>query len=119
MISTARARLLVISPWSSGLFLNTISRHICTVGKMGSSKTTGKSLKHDQPILNGTENLKTRQTKYEGRELYKNLGCPKKIVAPMVDGSDLAWTILSRRYGADLCYSPILHSMLFAEQENF
>ncbi len=119
MISTARARLLVISPWSSGLFLNTISRYICTVRKMGSSETTGKLLKHDQPTLNGTENLKTRQTKYEGRELYKKLGCPKKIVAPMVDGSDLAWRILSRRYGADLCYSPMLHSRLFAEQEKF
>lgn len=58
-------------------------------------------------------------TKLTGRELYEKLGNPKKIVAPMVDGSDLAWRIISRKYGADLCYSPMIHSRLFAEHQKF
>lgn len=54
-----------------------------------------------------------------GRELFNKLGRPTKIVAPMVDGSELGWRIMSRRYGAELCYSPMLHSRLFSEDKKF
>lgn len=42
---------------------------------------------------------------------WEALGSPKYVMAPMVDGSDLPFRSLCRRYGVDLCYSPMVSAV--------
>ena len=46
------------------------------------------------------------------------MGSPKRVIAPMVEQSDLVWRRLSRKYGAELCYTPMINARMFAEPKN-
>ncbi|TIB01698.1 hypothetical protein E3P96_02318 [Wallemia ichthyophaga] len=59
--------------------------------------------------------VEQKSRKLAGWDLYESFGRPKKIVAPMVDQSELAWRILSRRYGATLAYTPMINTKQYAQ----
>ncbi|TKY85249.1 hypothetical protein EX895_006329 [Sporisorium graminicola] len=51
-------------------------------------------------------------------DFYRSIGSPRRVVAPMVDQSELPWRILSRRYGSDLVYTPMINAKLFVDENS-
>lgn len=52
-------------------------------------------------------------------EFFRRMGSPRHVVAPMVDQSELAYRMLCRGFGAQLCYTPMIHSRCFVEDANY
>jgi hypothetical protein len=64
----------------------------------------------------------TPSTKLTSWDLFRSVGSPRHIMAPMVDASELAWRLLSRTplpsgesKVPQLCYSPMINAKIFTE----
>ncbi len=57
----------------------------------------------------------TERVKLQGHDFYKSMNCPRYAMAPMVDQSELAFRLLCKNYGTQLCYTPMFFSTTFAE----
>lgn len=59
------------------------------------------------------------RSKTEAYDFFNNiLRKPRYIVAPMVDHSELSYRMLTRKYGADLCYTQMLNSNMFEHRSD-
>ncbi|EGC35390.1 hypothetical protein DICPUDRAFT_152274 [Dictyostelium purpureum] len=75
-----------------------------TINKEEEEENTETILMNPTTIIN----------KIGGYEFFRNvLKSPKLVVAPMVDHTYLAFRMLTRKYGADLVYTPMFHSKNF------
>ena len=53
------------------------------------------------------------------KEVDTNVKLKAMVVAPMVDQSDLPFRLLCRKYGANLCVTPMIHSRLLVTSEMY
>ncbi|KAJ8604216.1 hypothetical protein CTAYLR_009786 [Chrysophaeum taylorii] len=44
---------------------------------------------------------------------FRSIGSPQRVLAPMVGQSELAFRLLCRRYGAELCVTPMINAKSF------
>jgi len=52
-------------------------------------------------------------------DFWRRIGAPRTVLAPMVNQSERAFRLLARQNGAALCFTPMLHSTLFATSEHY
>ncbi|TKR96462.1 hypothetical protein L596_010474 [Steinernema carpocapsae] len=86
-----------------------------------SSSVAGGGLLHvGKNIVLGDVPVFTDEELAEKKAYWKrNLPGIRKIVAPMVDQSELAFRMQMRAHGAELCYTPMIHAQLFVNDMTY
>lgn len=57
--------------------------------------------------------------KLHGYAWWRSIGAPQRICAPMVDQSEEAFRQLCREFGTTLAYTPMLHSRMMTEADDY
>ena len=56
----------------------------------------------------------------DGFKFWKEkLNGAKFVLGPMVEQSELPWRMLTRKYGAQLCYTPMMNSGVFVRDPTY
>ena len=84
---------------------------------LASKKTnhTSANNNHDNTMVDIPRSLTAHSTSAKRRTIPSH----ERILAPMVGGSELAFRLLCRRYGADLAYTPMMNSERFVVDEQY
>ena len=61
----------------------------------------------------------TKKVLPDGYAFYDKIGRPKYICAPMVDQSELAFRLLTKKYGINCGYTPMIHSKEFLKNKKY
>ena len=77
------------------------------------SSVVGLTQEMAEPIVHGEEHHAAAWA------FWRRIGSPRTVLAPMVNQSELAFRMVARHYGAKLCFTPMLHSTLFASSEAY
>ena len=82
---------------------------------MSAPYSTGAPLVHMSALPAGSGGGSSTRPSLHGWDFWRSINSPRFVTAPMVDQSELAFRSLTRKLGAELCYTPMLHARLFSE----
>lgn len=85
--------------------------------------STGAQDELDVDFVSETKSAKQRR-RLKRWEWWESIGSPKYVTAPMVDASELPFRMMTRNYGSQLAYTPMINSKVFSvcrtyRKENF
>ena len=66
-----------------------------------------------------SRNEEEHQRRHELNNKFPILKDKALAVAPMVEQSDLPFRVLCRRYGANICYTPMIHAGYFTKKQSY
>ena len=86
---------------------------------MSAPYSTGAPLVHMSALPAGSGGGSSTPSSLHGWDFWRSINSPRFVTAPMVDQSELAFRSLTRKLGAELCYTPMLHARLFSEISSY
>jgi len=87
--------------------------------KLCNNNSNGEREEEEKPEEEKKGKDKKRRKKSTEEKEQQQLPIHKFILAPMVGGSELAFRLLCRKYGAQLAYTPMMNSERFAIEESY
>ena len=72
-----------------------------------------------EPVMQSPAEASSAPSSSSRYEFWNTIGEPQFVVAPMVDHSELAYRMLTRRYGAKLVYTQMFNANSFVAAKDY